>query len=428
MYTCGYIASAPLFIEQECNTLKAQMVTMKVLVLNTGSSSLKYDLVDVDVEADTLDHPVLASGTIELRGKGAASHGQDEADRSTGAASVQSYAEAVEQALASLGSQREEVEAVGHRVVHGGDTFDAPVVLDTGALEALEGLNDLAPLHNPAAVEAIRAARNALGTDAPMVAVFDTTFHSSLPDHAYTYALSLELAERHGVRRYGFHGIAHEYMLRRYAQLEGIAVADATIITLQLGNGCSAAAIRNGRSVDTSMGFTPLEGLVMGTRSGDIDPGLFSYLSEREGWSAQELEDVLNKRSGLLGISGLSSDMRTLLDARETDGRVKLAIDIFCYRVRKYIGAYLAVLGGADALVFGGGIGENATYIRARICEGFDWCGLRLEAAKNEAARGTEGRIGPDDALIAAYVVAVREEELIAASTAKCLYEARSLT
>jgi acetate kinase len=251
----------------------------------------------------------------------------------------------------------------------------------------------------------------------PMVAVFDTAFHATLPQHAFTYALPQDLAVRHRIRRYGFHGIAHQYMLERYCRITGTPAERASIITLQLGNGCSAAAIRNGQSVDTSMGFTPLEGLVMGTRSGDIDPGIVGYLAEKEGLDAAAVERLLNRESGLLGISGRWSDMRDLLAAEEWDDGARLAVQVFCYRVRKYIGAYLAVLGGAQAVVFGGGIGENAPSVRAMICAGMEWCGLRVDPERNASHVGTEGRISVDGAAIAALVVAVDEAALIARYT-----------
>jgi acetate kinase len=393
---------------------------MKVLVLNTGSSTLKFDVVDTGVPGDTVAPRKLVRGRIERIGQEGCTleleaNGGKPISRNV---DVRDYADAVAYALSSLGSWRDQIEAVGHRVVHGGDRLVSPTLLDSATLLVLESVSELAPLHNPPALQAIRAAREVIGPDVPMVAVFDTAFHSAMPEHASTYALPHELAQRHKVKRYGFHGIAHEYMLKRYAQLAGVPLNEATIITLQLGNGCSAAAIRGGRSVDTSMGFTPLEGLVMGTRSGDLDPGLVGYLAEREGVPVEAVETLLNKRSGLLGLSGRSSDMRDLLAAMEEDERARLAVDIFCYRARKYIGAYLAALGGAQAIVFGGGIGENAPGIRARICEGLEWCGLRLDLERNDTTVGVEGRITANNASIAAYVVAVDESMLIAEHTA----------
>jgi acetate kinase len=307
-----------------------------------------------------------------------------------------------------------EIGAIGHRVVQGGGLFTQPTLITEDVLNEIEGLNELAPLHNPAAVAGIRAALEVFGGNTPNYAVFDTAFHSTLPEHAYTYALPHELAKKHRIRRYGFHGTAHEYMLLEYSQARGIAPSEANIITLQLGNGCSAAAIKGGRSVDTSMGFTPLEGLVMGTRSGDLDPEIVGYLAEEEGVEVAQVEDWLNKRSGLLGVSGRTSDMRDLLTAMETDARARLAVEIFCYRARKYLGAYMAALGGADGVVFGGGIGENAPLIRDRICGDLAWCGLELDAVRNAAVVGKAGVISREASKVMVYVVQVDESLLIA--------------
>jgi acetate kinase len=400
---------------------------LKVVVLNNGSSSVKFDLVELLNAGGTLSARTLAHGQIDRIGHdGTLSVRASSGNTLRRATSVEDRKQAIGQALDAIsellpGADTLSVQAVGHRVVHGGDRFVSPVLVDDAVLSVLEGLDELAPLHNPAAVEGIRAAMESFGPDVPMVAVFDTAFHATLPEYAYTYALPHEMAQSNRVRRYGFHGTAHEYMLKRYAQNAGISPQEATIITLQLGNGCSATAIRNGRSVDTSMGFTPLEGLVMGTRSGDIDPGIMGYLARKEGISGEEVERLLNETSGLLGISGRSGDMRDLLSAAGHDPRAQLAIEVFCYRIRKYIGSYLAVLGGADVVVFGGGIGENAPSIRARICEGLGWCGLRLDPGRNAATVGAERRISEDGAAIAAYVVAVDEAPLIAEHTARCL-------
>lgn len=407
---------------------------MRVVVLNNGSSSVKFDLVDLLSADDTSSARTLAHGQIDLIGHEAtlSAHAPSGAESTAVRGPVGARArdrkqaiglalDAISKVRSGAGSTGGQVQAVGHRVVHGGDRFVSPVLLDDAVLSVLEGLDELAPLHNPAAVEGIRAAREALGSEVPMVAVFDTAFHATLPEYAYTYALPYEVAQRNRVRRYGFHGTAHEYMLNRYAESAGISTREATIITLQLGNGCSATAIRNGRSVDTSMGFTPLEGLVMGTRSGDIDPSIVSYLAQKEGISAQEVERLLNERSGLLGVSGRSADMRDLLAAAPDEPRARLAIEVFCYRVRKYIGAYLAALGGAQAVVFGGGIGENAPAIRASICEGLEWCGLELDASRNASTVGTEGQISADGASIAVHVVTVNEAILIARHTEECI-------
>jgi acetate kinase len=264
----------------------------------------------------------------------------------------------------------------------------------------------------------VRACRAALGPAIPMVAVFDTAFHATMPEHAYRYAIPYELSVRHGLRRFGFHGISYEFVLGRYCRLAGVPSSEATLVALHLGNGASAAAIRNGRSVDTSMGFTPLEGLVMGTRSGDLDPALVGHLARRENVSVDEVERWLNDRSGLLGLAGGSRDMRDLVARRDDDARARLAVEVFCYRARKYLGAYLAALGGARAVVFTGGIGENSPEVRAGICGDMDWCGLRLDPALNGEARGREGRISTRDARLAAWVIPTDEELVIARETA----------
>jgi acetate kinase len=248
----------------------------------------------------------------------------------------------------------------------------------------------------------------------PAVAIFDSSFHRTIPPAAYTYAIPHELAVKYKIRRYGFHGISHNYLMLRYAEMTGTPVAQTSIITLHLGGGCSAAAIKNGESIDTSMGFTPLEGLVMGTRSGDIDPALAGFLAHKENVSVEVVEQWLNTRSGLLGVSGLSQDMRVLTSRAETDSRARLALDVFCYRAKKYVGAYLAAMGGAAAVVFGGGIGENAPGIRHRICEGLEQLGLDLEPTQNAALRGREGRISRDGSRLHAYVIPTDEALMMA--------------
>jgi acetate kinase len=268
------------------------------------------------------------------------------------------------------------------------------------------------------------AAREVLGNGLPAVAVFDTAFHQTLPEHAYLYALPYQLYRRHRIRRYGFHGTSHRYVAYRYRQLRGVSREETNVITLHLGNGCSIAAIRAGDSVDTSMGLTPLEGLVMGTRSGDIDPAIVDFVAAKEGLTSQEVETLLNKQSGLLGISGLTNDMRDLLAEAEenNDRRARLAIEIFCYRARKYIGAFLAAVGGADAIVFTGGIGENSAAIRTKICAGLDWMGVRLDAERNAAHHnGHEGLITGDESPVAVYVIPTDEELLIARDTVRCV-------
>lgn len=400
---------------------------MRVLVVNCGSSSVKFRLFQVE-SASSLANPaakVLAGGAVSGIGGQAflelATQGEASSRFTRTAADHQ---DAIAWILEHI--ERNRVEAVGHRIVHGGERFHAPTVIDDEVLAEIERLGELAPLHNPACLAGVTAARRHFGPSIPMVAVFDTAFHHDLPPEAATYALPQDLASRHRIRRYGFHGIAHASLAAGYAAFTDKPLAQARLITVHLGNGCSAAAVHGGRSVDTSMGFTPLEGLVMGTRSGDLDPAIVAYLARREGVGPDEVERWLNERSGLLGLSGLSHDMRDLLRAEQNGNpRAALALRSFCHRARKYIGAYLAVLGGADALVFGGGIGENSPAIRARLCEGMAWCGIELDRARNEAvhglAAGAAALISREDSRLPCYVVGVDEEIEIARETVRCL-------
>ena len=315
--------------------------------------------------------------------------------------------------------ERAAIQAVGHRVVHGGSRFVQPTLLDKNVIDTIDQMENLAPLHNRPAIAAIIATLEALSST-PSVAVFDTAFHNSMPQRASSYAIPYELAAKHQVRRYGFHGLAHRYMAERYSTLASRELSDSKLITLQLGNGCSAAAVLGGVSVDTSMGLTPLEGLMMGTRSGDLDPALPGHLARGEGVDIDEVEGWLNRQSGLLGVSGISSDMRSLLaHERRGDAQASLAIDMFCYRASKYIGAYMAALEGAEAVVFGGGIGENSPEVRQRICRGMDWCGLTLDPQRNMASG--EGCISPESTSVSAYVIKVNEELIIARDTAMLL-------
>jgi len=313
-----------------------------------------------------------------------------------------------------------DIEAVGHRVVHGGERFQRSIRVDDSIWHELEDLIELAPLHNPHNLRGITAARAVFGPGVPQVAVFDTAFHQSLPERAFLYAIPYQYYRRYKVRRYGFHGTSHRYVAYRYRQLTGRTREDTRIITLHLGNGTSACAIQGGDSIDTSMGFTPLEGLMMGTRSGDLDPAILDYIGVKEGLNSREVETMLNKQAGLLGISGLTADMRELLaeDEANHDRRARLAIDIFCYRAKKYIGSYLAAMNGADAIVFAGGIGENAPAIRARICEGLSWLGIEVDAERNELLKGGgEGRFDREGSRAELWVVPTDEELLIARDT-----------
>jgi acetate kinase len=399
-----------------------------VLVLNVGSSTLKFQLVRTDADriaADADEH--LARGQIERIGGEAVltlETGRDRAPRRS-VASLRNHAAAVEHLLrwltdAQTGSGIDalgQIEAVGHRVVHGGEYFTRSVLIDQEVLHRLDETIELAPLHNPHNLSGIRAAQAALGPGVPQVAAFDTAFHHTLPEAAYLYAIPYQYYRRYRVRRYGFHGTSHRYVAHRYRQLTGRTHEQTRLVTLHLGNGCSACAIREGRSVDTSMGFTPLEGLVMGTRSGDVDPAILDYVAAKEGLSLAQVEAVLNKSSGLLGVSGLTADMRELLAeaAEHDDRRARLAITLFCYRVRKYVGAYLAAMGGADAVVFAGGIGENAAQVRAEVCEGLEWLGAAIDPAANAATvGGREGRIDGGTGRLELWVIPTNEELLIA--------------
>ncbi len=410
---------------------------MNVLAINSGSSSLKFKVIEFDESPRTAARFTASSryeGFIEEIGPAARltlRHAGKTVIQAT--SPVSTHAEAIRcmvqmlEESSKLEGRDLRIDAVGHRVVHGGEQFREPVVIDDDVVAAIDRLAEWAPLHNPGSIAGIKGARAALGSHIPMVAVFDTAFHRSMPLVATSYAIDEDLAKKHGIHRYGFHGIAHASLAGICAAAVNRPLTSLRLITLQLGNGCSATAIDRGRSVDTSMGFTPLEGLVMGTRSGDLDPAVVGHLVRREGLSVDEVERLLNERSGLLGVSGLSHDMRELLKAAEgkPDSRAALALDLFCYRIRKYIGAYLAVLGGADALVFGGGIGERAAVIRARICDGMDWCGVRLDPVRNQAtvglAPGDSMMISEDEAPVACFVVGVDEEVEIARATHDCI-------
>jgi acetate kinase len=372
-----------------------------VLVLNAGSSSLKYQLLLPETGE------VRARGLVERIGES----GSDVADH---AAALRSMAER----LRHDGIVLDEVplRAVGHRVVHGGPDFSEPVVIDDAVLDRIRELSGLAPLHNPAAVTGIEAARERF--DVPHVAVFDTAYFSSLPAEASTYAVPRDLAAKHSIRRYGFHGTSHQYVAQATADLLDRPLGDLRQVILHLGNGCSASAVRHGQAVETSMGLTPLQGLVMGTRSGDVDPGLHAYLAREAGLSLDEIDMVLNKRSGLLGLSGVN-DFRQLeqrLAAGEADAR--LAFDVVVHRIKHYIGAYLAILGGVDVLVFTAGVGENSISLRAAVTEGLEELGITVDRARN-AARSQQARvISPDGARVVVAVVPTNEELAIARQTA----------
>jgi acetate kinase len=408
---------------------------MNILVLNSGSSSLKFQVIDTDLEKIETDADrLLAKGTIERIGSQALIRFENAAGKIyRNAQPIRDHRAAIETVVRWLISTESEIEginalsdihAVGHRVVHGGEKLTASTLITPEVIEGIEECIDLAPLHNPDNLRGIRAVTELFGAGVPQAAVFDTAFHHSMPERSYLYAIPYQLYRRHKLRRYGFHGTSHRYIAYRYRTLLKIPKEQVRIITLHLGNGCSAAAIRDGVSIDTSMGLTPLEGLAMGTRSGDLDPAIVEYLMEKEGFSISQVDTLLNKQSGLLGISGLTNDMRELLDEERenNDRRARLAIEIFVHRIKKYIGAYLAEMNGADAVVFAGGIGENSPEIRARICREMEWCGLSIDDTKNATmVGGSEGEISAEGARLRAFVIPTNEELLIARDTVRLL-------
>jgi acetate kinase len=391
---------------------------MKVLVINAGSSSVKYYLYQMP------EAQVVAKGAVERVGEPEAVLTCSNDGRTwTSPVAVSDVHGAVGLVFetlvrADVGVLEDvsEIDAVGHRVVHGGEEFTGSVVIDEQVTASIEKYAELAPLHNPPNLAGIRAVQRRL-PDIVQVACFDTAFHATIPKVAYMYALPYELYEKYHIRRYGFHGISHRYVARRAAALMGRGKYEINAITCHLGNGCSITAVKEGKSVDTSMGFTPLEGVPMGTRSGDLDPAILFYLADK-GYSAQKLKMLCNKRSGLLGISGLSNDIRSLLQlADEGHARAKLAIDVFCYRIRKYIGAYAAVLEPLDAVVFTGGIGENAACLRTQICSGMGQIGVRLDPGANDAALTDETLISATDSPVKILVIPTNEQRAIANDT-----------
>ena len=404
---------------------------MNVLAINCGSSSIKFAVVRVT--RGRRDADLLIRGAIDDIGAPASSircHGSHGTEVH-GTRLVPDHREGIRTIFGLLKQHGEpapsSLDAVGHRFVHGGDALIDPVVVGQDILSALDATNHLAPIHNPIALDGIRETRTLLGEKMPMVCVFDTAFHRTMPPVASTYAIPHELASRHRIKRYGFHGIAHASLVQGYLDFTGPTHRRDRLILLHLGSGCSITAVEGGQSVDTSMGLTPLEGLPMGTRSGDLDPSVVPYLAEKEGVSCAEVVEWLHHRSGLLGVSGKSADVRILFDAmnQDHDERAALAIELFCYRARKYVGAYLAALGGADAVIFGGGIGESSPEIRRRICMNMAWCGLHVDPARNQRAvhfaPGSAACISPSQATLPAYVVAADEETTIARQTADCL-------
>ncbi|MFQ5604550.1 MAG: acetate kinase [bacterium] len=411
---------------------------MNVLVLNCGSSSVKFQIIETDLELIQKDQDrCLAKGVLERIGSHALitlqAEGQPKQKKDAAIRDHRAAIDLILRWIISLESKIDrinslsDIHAIGHRVVHGGEKFKVSVKIDDSVIAGIEDCIELAPLHNPSNIKGIRAARELLGVNVPQVAVFDTAFHSTMPATSFIYGIPYQFYRRYKIRRYGFHGTSHRYISYRYRQLHNLKLQDVSIISLHLGGGCSACAIKNGESFDTSMGFTPLEGLLMGTRSGDVDVSIFEYLYHKEGMTFSEIDNILNKRSGLLGISGLTDDMRELLEeeADNQDRRARLAIDIFCKRVKKYIGAYFAEMNGAEAVVFTGGIGENSPIIRERICAGLESIGLILDTEENNRMHsGKIGRISESKSKLHAFVIPTNEELLIARDTIRVIENA----
>jgi acetate kinase len=408
---------------------------MNVLVLNCGSSSLKFQIIETDLDlieknadkqkAKGLIERIGSQSLVTFQADGKSANKQAVALRDHRAALdfvtkwIVSH-DAQIPGISSLG----DIHAVGHRVVHGAEKFTKSVIIGDDVTKGIEDCIDLAPLHNPANLKGIYAAQELFGSGVPQVAVFDTSFHSTMPETSYLYAIPYQLYRRHKIRRYGFHGTSHRYVAYRYREITKKTREETNVITLHLGNGCSACAIKEGKSFDTSMGLTPLEGLVMGTRGGDVDPSVIEFLMHKEAMSMSDIDVVLNKQSGLLGLSGLTNDMRDLLDEERehNDRRATLAISIFAHRVKKYLGAYLAEMNGAEAIIFTGGIGENSPTIRQRVLANLDWLGIEIDENANVAmTSGKEGEISKPGSRIKSYVIPTNEELLIARDTVRCV-------
>ncbi len=411
---------------------------MNILVINCGSSSLKFQIVQTDLEMiEKGADKQLAKGLIERIGSQALiSYKAEGKTAYKTTAAIRDHKAAIMHIINWISSEEsqipninslDDIHAIGHRTVHGGEMFSQSVKIDNDVIKCLEDNIDLAPLHNPANIKGIKAAREVFGLSIPQVAIFDTSFHQTMPEENYLYAIPYQYYRRYKIRKYGFHGASHRYVSYRYRVLENLPKNKTNIITLHLGNGASACAIKNGQSIDTSMGLTPLEGLIMGTRCGDIDPSIVEFIAHKEASSMDEVFNMLNKRSGIMGISGLTNDMRDLLEeeAEYQDRRATLAVKMFCTRIKKYIGAYLAGMNGADAICFTGGIGENAAQIRQRVCENLEWLGIELDTKKNNTIfGGKEGIISKKESKIKVYVIPTNEELIMARDTCRVVLNA----
>lgn len=404
---------------------------MNVLVLNCGSSSIKFQIIKTNPEfISSNSDKRLAKGLLERIGfeDSIVTLQAEEQEKKRTVMPLKDHVAGLNVIMEWIASPDANIEgiesisdiyAVGHRVVHGGEDMQESALITDEVVNVISKCSELAPLHNPANLMGITACRELLGSTVPQVAVFDTAFHSTMPPEAFLYAIPYGLYQDFRVRRYGFHGTSHRYVTMQYAREAGINIDDVNIVTLHLGNGTSACAVKNGKSIDTSMGFTPLEGLVMGTRSGDVDPSLIEYIGEKKGLCPRNVLNMLNKESGMLGLTEKTSDMRDIEDAAVAgDERADLALDIFAHRARAYVGRYFVEIGGAQAIVFTGGIGENSPILRDKICRGLDSIGLKLDPEANEKTwRGVSGPINTPESTLAAYVIPTNEELLIARDT-----------
>ncbi len=398
---------------------------MNVLVLNAGSSSVKYQLIAPE------DGSLLAIGVVERIGLSGAvlthkTHNKSEI-KMTG--EILDHKVAIEYVLSVLLSKnhgvlkdKSEIDAVGHRVVHGGEAFSGSVLINDEVIREMNKCIDFAPLHNPPNLKGIAAAKSLL-PDVPQVGVFDTAFHQSMPEYAYIYGIPYTLYKRHSIRRYGFHGTSHRYVADRAAKMLKKPKEELKMITCHLGNGSSIAAVRHGKSIDTSMGFTPLEGLLMGTRCGDMDPAIILHVMAKEELTPSEMNTMLNKHSGVLGVSGMSSDMREIEEDYESNKRARLSLDMFTYRIKKYIGSYIAAMGGADAIVFTAGIGENSDVVREMVCKDMSFLGIDLDPDKNKNTRKNEAVISSENSKVKVLAIPTNEELVIAMDTAQIVKE-----
>lgn len=411
---------------------------MNILVLNCGSSSLKFQIIETDLEMiEKGEDKELARGLIErigsealvtfkIEGKSSSKMTAPLRDHKAALHYIIKWLQSPDTTIPGIKSL-EDIHAIGHRTVHGGEEFSKSVRIDNEVIAKLEDNIELAPLHNPANLKGIYAAKEVFGPSVPQVAIFDTAFHATMPETSYLYAIPYQYYRRYKIRKYGFHGTSHRYIAYRYRSLTGKTREETNIITLHLGNGASACAIKNGKSLDTSMGFTPLEGLMMGTRCGDIDPTIIEFLSHKEGIPMEEIISVLNKRSGILGISGLTNDMRDLeVEIWEhNDRRAKLAIDMFSKKITKYVGAYMAAMGGADAICFTAGVGENSPEVREDVCSTLGFLGVEIDPVANKKTiRGKEGLISTPNSKIAVYVIPTNEELVLARDTCRVVLNA----